>query len=102
MMKYFVIRKFMGTYSSVRKLKGYMAKKRLGSPALVGERKFLCSTIISCSLKLFITFLGKTEAIFCGLRKVNVIVQEVGYVIDDEEKMEGNSGIELCMRQLPG
>ena len=99
MIKYFVIRKFVGTYSSVRTLKGYMAKKRLGNPALVGPKKFLCSTIISCSLKLFITFLEITRTIFCGLRKANVIVQEVGYIIDDEEKMEGNSGIELCMRK---
>jgi len=30
---------------------------------------------------------------------VNVIVQEVGYVIDDQEITEGNSGIELCMRK---
>jgi len=41
----------------------------------------------------------KNSRIFCGLRKANVIVQEVGYIIDDEEKMEGNSGIELCMRK---
>jgi len=99
MIKYFVIRKFRGTYSSVGMLKGYMAKKRLGSPALVGAKKFLCSMIISCSLKLFITFPGTTRAIFCGLRKVNVVVQEVGYVINDEEITEGNSGIELCMRK---
>ena len=45
------------------------------------------------------TFLGTTWAIFCGLRKVNAIVQEVGNVIDDEEITEGNSGIELCMRK---
>jgi len=56
--KIFVIRIFRGTYTSVGMLKGYMAKKRMGSPALVGAKKFLCSTIISCSLKLFITFLG--------------------------------------------
>jgi len=99
MIKYFFIRNLRGTYSSVRMLKGYMAKKRLGSPALVGANKFLCSMIISCSLKLFITFLGTTRAIFCGLRKVNVIVQEVGYIIDDEEITEGNSAIELCMRK---
>ena len=97
MMKYFVIRKFRGTYSSVGMLKGYMAKKRLGIPALVCAKKFLCSTIISCSLKLFITFLGTTWAIFCGLRKVNVIVQEVGYVVDNKEITKGHSGIELCM-----
>jgi len=40
MIKYFVIRKFRGTYSFVGMLKGYMAKKRVGSPALVGAKKF--------------------------------------------------------------
>jgi len=43
MIKYFVIRKFRGTYSSVGMLKGCMAKKkRLGSPALVGAKSFFC------------------------------------------------------------
>jgi len=40
MIKYFVIRKFRGTYSSVGMLKEYMAKKRLGNPALVGAKSF--------------------------------------------------------------
>jgi len=33
---------------------------------------------------------------------VNVIVPEVGYVIDDEVITEGNSGMELCMREQAG
>jgi len=41
--------------------------------------------------------IGTTRAIFCELRMVNVIVPEVGYIIDDEELTEGNSGIEMCL-----
>ena len=85
----FVIRKFRGTCLSVGMLKGYMAKKRLRSPALVGAKQFLWSTIISCLLKLFIVITGTTRAILCELRMVNVIVLEVGYIIHDEELTEG-------------
>jgi len=34
MIKYFIIRNFRGTYSSVEMLKRYMVRKRLGTPAL--------------------------------------------------------------------
>jgi len=34
MIKYFVIRNFRGTFSSVEMLKGYMVRERLGTPAL--------------------------------------------------------------------
>ena len=34
MIKYFVIRNFRGTCQSVGMLKGYMVRKRLGTPAL--------------------------------------------------------------------
>jgi len=36
MIKYFVIRHFRGTCSSVRMLKGYMVRERLGTPVLAG------------------------------------------------------------------
>jgi len=34
MIKYFVIRNFRGTCSSVKMLKGYMVRERLGTPAV--------------------------------------------------------------------
>jgi len=38
MIKHFVIRKFWGTCSFVKMLKGYMVRERMGTPGLRGER----------------------------------------------------------------
>ena len=41
MIKYFVIRNFRGTCSSVGMLKGYMVRERLGTPVLYAVEKML-------------------------------------------------------------
>ena len=55
MTKYFVKRNFRGTYSSVGMLKGYMAWKRLGTPALTQQYKWTIF-VGSCLLTIMLYF----------------------------------------------